>query len=159
MAFEPLRSHHGAHAGAARDLVQFVGDAGEAHEVLTGRTDLRDPDARVAELGENCVLDLTGDLAPEMRGVAELDRAVADPEIDRRGETPWKTIASQPARFSSAPQYPPDSDSPKPPVRGTWRRAVASGAGHGRAREDSGAITRMLSGPSGSAPFGTYFKR
>ena len=35
---------------------------------------VRDTRARVADLGEDRVLHLAGDLAPEVRGVADLDR-------------------------------------------------------------------------------------
>src|SRR5262249_28103768 len=81
---EPLASHHGPHARAARDLVQVVGDAGIANEILSGRSDLRDADARIAQLGEDQVLRLAGDLSPQMCGIAELDLAVVDPEVHRR---------------------------------------------------------------------------
>ena len=69
-------------------------------------------------------------------------------------------MPSQPARFSSAPQKPPDSDSPKPPVSGDfaptlWRPAPGTGA----PVSTPAAKMRMLSGPSGSAPRGTYFRR
>ncbi len=62
-------------------------------------------------------------------------------------------MASQPASFSSGPQKPPASDSPKPPVRGERataekRVAVEKGAAVNRPL----ARIRMLSGPSGSAP-------
>ena len=59
---------------------------------------------------------------------AEADRLAAEKDwvFKRDGDrmrrvvpsSPWKTMASQPARFSSAPQKPPDSDSPNAPVRG-----------------------------------------
>jgi hypothetical protein len=44
-----------------------------------------DADARIAQLGEQDVLYLARDLAPEVGGVADLDSAVVDPEVDRRG--------------------------------------------------------------------------
>src|SRR5262249_11218283 len=61
-------------------------------------------------------------------------------------------------RLSSAPQYPPDSDSPKPPVSGDlaptlWRPAPGTGAPVRTPR----ALTRIFPGPKGSAPLAAYF--
>src|SRR5207248_2099678 len=74
----------GAHAGAARNLVQIVGDAGEADEMLAGRADLRHLDAGVAQLFQQRLLDVARDAAPEVGGVADLDLGLVDPEVDRR---------------------------------------------------------------------------
>ncbi len=69
-------------------------------------------------------------------------------------------IASKPAILSSGPQYPPASDSPKPPVSGERaialkRVAVDTGAPVSR----PAASTSTLSGPSGSAPAGMSRRR
>ena len=74
-----------------------------------------------------------------MRGVAELTAPSLIQRYDGRRNTPSKTTASQPARLSSAPQNPPDSDSPNPPVSGDlaptlWR----PGAGHRGAGDHAG---------------------
>ena len=66
---------------------------------------------------------------------------------------PRTTIPSQPARFSSAPQNPPTSASPKPPVSGerapmACREAPESGV----PVRTPGAKMSRLSGESGSVP-------
>src|SRR5207245_4257270 len=136
---ESLRAHHGAHARSARDFVQLVGDAGKAHEIFAGRPDLSDADTRVAQLGENRVLDLAGDLAPEVSGVAEFDGAVVDPEIDRRRGDPVEDDRIPAGALElSAPVASGLRFAEASVERRLGADAVASGAGDRRAREDAG---------------------
>src|SRR5207253_10916240 len=57
---------------SARDLVQLVGDAGEADEVFTRRPDLSDADARVTQLGEDRVLDRSEEHTSELQSRGHL---------------------------------------------------------------------------------------
>ena len=73
---------------------------------------------------------------------------------------PVTTIASQPARLSSAPQKPPTSASPKPPVSGDFAPTACRDAPEsGVPVSTPMAKMRMFSGPSGSAPFGSSVSR
>ena len=66
--------------------------------------------------------------------------------------------ASNPARFSSAPQYPPTSASPNPPVKGdfaptAWRPLPGTGV----PVRMPGTTTSGFSGANGPTPFGVFF--
>ena len=82
---EALAAHHRAHARAPRHLLQVIGDAGVAHEILAGGADLGHLDVPVAQLLEDRLLHVAGDASPEVGGVPEFHRAVIDPQIDGRG--------------------------------------------------------------------------
>ncbi len=64
--------------------------------------------------------------------------------------------ASNPACFSSAPQAPPTSAAPKPPLSGERAPIAFRDAPEmGRPVSTPGAKISLFSGPSGSAPAGT----
>src|SRR5207253_8503590 len=133
---------------SARDLVQLVGDAGEADEVFTRRPDLSDADARVTQLGEDRVLDLAGDLASEVRGVAELDGSVVDPEIDRGGGDPVKDDRVPAGALElGAPVASGLRLAEAPGERRLGADAVTPCAGDRRACEDPGCDDEDVVGP------------
>ena len=76
-----LRAHDGADAAPSGGAVEIVHDAGEQHPVLAGRPNAGDLRV-VVGLGANGVRRLRNILAPQMRGVANLDLGVLDPQID-----------------------------------------------------------------------------
>ena len=82
---EVLGAHDRAEAGAAGDFVQVVDDAGVADKVFAGGPNLGNPDLLVAEFLADGGFHRTGDLAPELGGVAELDLVVLDPEVNGLG--------------------------------------------------------------------------
>ena len=47
-----------------------------------GRPGLRDLHAGIAQLLTQLLLDVAGDLAPQVLGVADLDRVIVDPQVD-----------------------------------------------------------------------------
>ncbi len=79
---EVLRSHHRAHAGTPVGAVAHAHDRGEAHALLARRADLEHFDLLVAQLRLERVLCLARDLAPQVRGVAQLGLAVVNPQVD-----------------------------------------------------------------------------
>src|SRR5205807_2681528 len=87
---EVLRAHHRAEARApdGPPVLAVDHDRREADESLAGRSDARHAwqlaapiDCR-ADLGPDGVVGLEGVLAPQVAGVADLDLAIVDPQVD-----------------------------------------------------------------------------
>jgi hypothetical protein len=79
-----LAAHHRADAGAAPGAVAHVHHGGEIGQLFARRADLGDLDLLVAVFGFQDRIDVVGIAAPQVAGVAQLGRAVVDPQVDRR---------------------------------------------------------------------------
>ncbi len=81
--FQFLRSHDRAHAAASgyAGVAAVMGDAGHRHQVLAGRTDDRRGLA-LAEFGVEDVVAFEHILAPQVGGVAQLELAFVDEQVD-----------------------------------------------------------------------------
>ena len=78
---EPLGSHHRAHSAASGGTVFVVHDAGELHQILTGRTNAAGPQAGDAQFLSQSVLGVTHGLAPQVRGVSQFNAVVVDEQV------------------------------------------------------------------------------
>src|SRR5439155_26358063 len=140
--------HRGAHPGPPGHLVQRVGDARESHQVLAGGTDLGDSDELVAELGEQDVFDLAGDLAPEVRGGADLDGAFVDPQVDRGGGDAVEDDPVPARTLQLGAPVPAGLRLPEPAgERRLGADAMAARARHRRAGEHAGRDDQNIVGP------------
>jgi hypothetical protein len=79
VGFDVLRAHDRTHASATVGAVAHVDDIGETHQFFPGWTDLHDLDLLVAELVPDGCFDLTGDLIPQVGGIAQLGFSDLDP--------------------------------------------------------------------------------
>ena len=80
-----LAAHHRAHTGAAVCAVGHVDDARQSREALARGADLRHLDLGVAQFLLDRRLRIAGNLAPQVRRVAQLGLAVMHPQVDRLG--------------------------------------------------------------------------
>jgi len=83
-ADEVLRAHHRTHAGTSGEVVQVVGEVGEAHPAAPRRSALDDLHAGVVEFRAESLLCLPGLEPGEVRGRADIDRVVVDPQVHGR---------------------------------------------------------------------------
>src|SRR5262249_50921130 len=82
---EVLAAHDRADAGTPRRPVLVVDDAGKADELLAGRPDVRDANARDAQLVADAVFGFARRLAPEPPRVADLHHVVVYEQVHRLG--------------------------------------------------------------------------
>ena len=135
-----LRAHHRAHAAAAIEMPQLVGQRRIADEVLAADADLQDPDPLVAEFVANRVLHLFRLSPPQLASVAQFDLVVMDGNIDRLFRSPahGDRLVSRHFQF-------------RPPESASLRLAV--GAGQGRT-SGHGKTSRSGNGRAGEQTVG-----
>ena len=67
---EVLRAHHRAHAGAAVEVPEIVGQRGVADQIFAAQADLQDAHEPVRQFLAQRRLDVLRVAAPQMRGIA-----------------------------------------------------------------------------------------
>ncbi len=77
-----LTAHQGAEACSPGSPVDVIHNGSEAYPVLPGDADLRDLHPVIAQLFTELRLYFGGFAAPQVRGGADLNSAVLDPQID-----------------------------------------------------------------------------